>query len=47
MDSPGRWRRAVSCAYQVVPNLPIYLFGLLPFGIGIVLLLTSFTRRHK
>jgi hypothetical protein len=35
--------------YQIVTEFPIYLFGLIPIGIGIVLLLTSLIggRRDK
>jgi hypothetical protein len=32
---------------QLVPNLPIYLFGMVPFGIGVVLLLTPFITSRR
>jgi hypothetical protein len=31
---------------QLVPGLPVYLFGMVPFGIGVVLLLTPFITRR-
>ena len=31
---------------QLVPGLPVYLFGMIPFGIGVVLLLTPFITRR-
>jgi hypothetical protein len=34
--------------YYIVPNMPVYLMGLIPLGIGIVLLLTPMmTQRHR
>ena len=33
--------------YQIVPTMPVYLFGVIPFGIGVVLLgSTAFDRRN-
>jgi hypothetical protein len=33
--------------HQLVPATPVYIFGLIPFGIGIVLLLTPFINRRR
>ena len=33
--------------YQIVRETPVYLFGLIPLGIGIVLLLASFMDRRR
>jgi hypothetical protein len=32
---------------QLVPDVPVYLFGMVPFGIGVVLLLTPFINRRR
>jgi hypothetical protein len=32
---------------QLVPDAPVYLFGMIPFGIGIVLLLTPLINRRR
>jgi peptidoglycan/LPS O-acetylase OafA/YrhL len=33
--------------YQLVPNMPVYLFGLIPIGIGLVLLVVSSTGARR
>jgi Flp pilus assembly protein TadB len=39
---------AVAVAFhQIVREVPIYLFGLIPFGIGLVLFTVSFTGRGR
>jgi Flp pilus assembly protein TadB len=32
---------------QLVPDVPVYLFGMVPFGIGVVLLLTPLINRRR
>jgi Flp pilus assembly protein TadB len=32
---------------RLVPSAPVYLFGMIPFGIGLVLLLTPFINRRR
>jgi hypothetical protein len=33
--------------HEIVRDVPVYLIGLIPFGIGVVLLMTSFAGRRR